>query len=135
MKKNKNLGIYIDHSRAVLMEMSGNVIGENHILSEFSTEGKGSNLKQIENSEHDIDLRLHSKYFKDISHAIQEYQDVIFFGPTDVQVEILNYLNQEKLTKNIKIETRKTDRMDGTQMRSYVKSHYKVTPVPVEENE
>lgn len=133
MKTKRNLGIYMDHSRAILMELSGNIVGENQIKSEFSTEGKGSHLKKLENSEHDIDLRLHSNYFKEIGQSIKDFENILLFGPTDVQTELLNFLNDAKLTKNVNFEVRKTELMAGTQMRSYVRTFFKEVPVPADE--
>lgn len=127
------MGIYMDHSRAILMELSGNIVGENQIKSEYSTEGKGSHLKKLENSEHDIDLRLHSNYFKEIGQSIKDFQNILLFGPTDVQTELLNHLNDEKLTKNINFEVRKTELMAGAQMRSYMRAYFQEVPVPADE--
>ena len=62
MKKNKQLGIWMDHSNAYIMELENGAITENIIASEFSHQDKELSLSKGENSMHTKEQHL-QKWF------------------------------------------------------------------------
>ena len=125
MKKNKQLGIWMDHSTAYLMEFVDNTIVENIITSEFSHQDKEFSLSKGENSMHTKEQNLQKSYFKKLSDSIKNYEEVVLFGPTDAKSELLNLIKSNHLFDNIKIEVKQSDKMSAVQMQTFIKEYFK----------
>ncbi|MFH2143260.1 MAG: hypothetical protein ABIJ97_12610 [Bacteroidota bacterium] len=125
MKNAKQLGIWMDHSNAFLMELSDGAIIENIIASGFSYNDKESSLKRNEHLMHVKEQHDQSDYYKKISGAIKDYDEVLLFGPTDAKNELLNLLNSNHLNESIKIEIKDSDTMTANQMHEFVKEYFK----------
>lgn len=125
MKNVKQLGVWMDHSNAFLMELSDGAIIENIIASGFSYKDKESGLKKNEHLMHVKEQHEQSDYYKKISGAIKDYDEVLLFGPTDAKNELSNLLNSNHLNESIKIEIKDSDTMTANQMHTFVKEYFK----------
>jgi len=125
MKKVKQLGIWMDHSNAFLMELENNKIVESIIVSEFTHEAKEKSLDKSEKFANNKEQQQQSSYYKKISGIIRNYEEVLLFGPTDAKNELLNLLKSDHLFDHIKIETKNTDKMTAIQMQDFVKEYFK----------
>jgi stalled ribosome rescue protein Dom34 len=74
---------------------------------------------------HIKEQHLHSSYYKKLSDAIKNYQEVVLFGPTEAKEELLNLLKNDHLFENIKISIKNTDKMTEYQMHTFVKEYFK----------
>ncbi len=126
MKNNKQLGVFMDHSAAVLMEISGIIIGQSHIESEFTKQEKHNSLQKGENFVHSKEKAFQSSYYKEIGDAIKKCNEVLLFGPTDAKSELHNILKEDHLFDNIKIDVQNSKNMSEENMRSFVREHFKV---------
>jgi len=121
MKKNKHLGICMDHSSALIMELVNNMI--------ISTEFESDSITKIENEDtHETDQEEHqtqSAYYKRISDIIRNYDEVLLFGPTEAKNELYNLIKEDHNFDNITIEIRTTDKMTENQMFAFVKDFFK----------
>ncbi len=126
MKKNKQIGVFMDHSSAVLMEISGIIIGQKHIESEFTKQEKFKSLQKGENFVHSKEKAFQSSYYKEIGDVIKSCHDVILFGPTDAKSELNNLLKEDQLFDNIKIEVQNSKKMSEVEMRIFVREYFKL---------
>jgi hypothetical protein len=125
MEKIKQIGIWMDHSSAILMELHDDTIIESKIVSEFTHQEKENSLmskgeKHMHIKEHHLQL----SYFKKLSEIIRNYQNVILFGPTDAKDELFNLLKTDHLFNNIKIEVKHSDKMTKNKMHDFVKEYF-----------
>ena len=125
MKNVKQMGIWMDHSIAFLMELTNDTIIENSVVSEFTHQDKEEGLIKSEKHMHIKEQHLQSSYFKKLSEVIRNYQEVLLFGPTEAKDELLNILKAEHLFDNIKIEVKHSDKMTKSQMHDLVREYFK----------
>jgi len=125
MKNIKQMGIWMDHSTAFVMELENGTIKDNTIESEFTHPDKEFSLSKNENLMHNKEQHLQSSLYKKISNIIKNYQEVVLFGPTDAKSELLNVLKEDHLFANIKIEAINADKMTKSKMHDFVKEYFK----------
>jgi hypothetical protein len=125
MKNIKQLGIWMDHSIAYLMELTNDTIVTNIVESEFVQQDNEYNLQYHEKSFHNKEQQQQSSYYKRLSAFIRKYQEVVLFGPTDAKIELLNLLKSDHLFENIKIEVKPTDQMTEYQRHDFVREYFK----------
>jgi stalled ribosome rescue protein Dom34 len=124
MTKAKNLGIWMDHSNAHLMEFTTDPITTNIISSKFTHEEKEQSLTKSENLMHNKQQHEQSAYYKKLGEEIRNYEDVILFGPTSAKSELLNVLRADHNFENIKLEIEQTDKMTQNQQHAFVKDYF-----------
>jgi len=125
MKKNKQLGIWMDHSNAYLLELANDAIIENIIVSESLNENEEYSSEKHEKQIHTKEQHQQSDYYKRIVDSIKNFQEVVLFGPTDAKNELFNLLKADHLFDNIKIEIKNSDKMTESQMHSFVLGYFK----------
>ena len=124
MEKIKQLGIWMDHSIAHLMDLTNGAIVQSIIVSEFTHDDKKFGLMKDEKHMHIKKQHMQSGYYKKLSDAIIKYQEVVLFGPTEAKNELLNLLKTHHLFENIKIEVKHADKMTENQMHAFVKEYF-----------
>ena len=125
MKNIKQMGIWMDHSVAFLMELTNNTIIQNSVTSEFTHLDKEEGLIKSEKHMHIKEQHLQSSFYKKLSDIIKNYQEIVLFGPTDAKNELLNLLKADHLFENIKIEVKHADKMTENQMHAFVREYFK----------
>ena len=122
MKNSKQMGIYMDHTNALVMELTDKTIVKHSIATESSSHDEEqsltSHVKPLVNKEQRV------SYYKKISDYIRNFQEVILFGPTDAKNELLNLLKADHLFEKIKIETRNSDKMTENQMHAFIREYF-----------
>ena len=124
MTTTKNLGIWMDHSNAHLMEFSPDPMETKTIASKFTHEAKEHSLGKSEHLMHNKEQHQQSEYYKKLGEAIRNYEEVILFGPTDAKVELLNVLRADHRFVKIKIEIKQADKMTENQQHAFVREHF-----------
>jgi hypothetical protein len=123
MKNIKQIGICMDHTNALLMELTDEAIVTNIIVTESSNQDDEqsltSHVKPLINKEQRV------SYYKKISDSIRNFEEVILFGPTDTKNELLNLLKADHLFEKIKIEARNSDKMTENQMHAFIREYFK----------
>jgi hypothetical protein len=125
MKNIRQLGIWMDHSNAYLMEFANDSILTNRVVSEFSKQGAELNHYKGEKLIHKKEQHLQLDYYKKIGDIIRMYQEVVLFGPTDAKNELLNMVKTDHLFNEIKIEVENSDKMTESQMHTFVRDYFK----------
>ena len=125
MKNIRQLGIWMDHSNAFLMELKNGTIDTNSIVSESPDHDIEFNFYKGEKLIHKKKQHLQLSYYKKLGDIIKKYQEVVLFGPTDAKNELLNLLKTDHLFEDIKIEVRNSDKMTEDQMKIFVRGYFK----------
>ena len=119
----KNLGIWMDHSNAHLMEFSTE-IKTTIISSEFTHDVKENSLDKGENLMHNKEQHHQSEYYKRLSKVIRNYEKVVLFGPTTAKSELANLLKDDHLFENINVVIKHADKMTENQQHAFVREYF-----------
>jgi stalled ribosome rescue protein Dom34 len=120
----KNLGIWMDHSNAHLMEFTTDPITTTIISSRFTHREKEQSIGKSEDGMHQKEQHEQSDYYKKIGEAIKNYQEVLLFGPTNAKTELLNLLKADHHFEKIKLETKDADKMTQNEQHAFVRNHF-----------
>lgn len=113
MKTDKNLGIWMDHSTANLIELKDSATSQT-IDSDFTPHRK-VDAKSKEPNE---------GFYKEIAEEIVKYDHVLLFGPTNAKLELNNYLSKDLHFKDIQIDVESADNMTDNEKDAFVKKHF-----------
>jgi len=122
--KSKQIGIWMDHSSAHLMELTTGDVETKIIEFKFTKEEKKDTLLKGEMVFHHKEKHEHLAYYKLIAAEIKQYKEVLLFGPTDAKSELLNFLKTDHHFDKIDIETRQADKMTQNQQHAFVKKYF-----------
>lgn len=123
MSTKKNLGIWMDHSTANLIDVHSKK--NNHsISSEFTSNTKEEALNKSENLMHNKRQQMHEAFYKGIADKILKYDHVLLFDPTNAKSELHNYLNKDLHFKDIQIDIESADKMTDNEKDAFVKNHF-----------
>lgn len=124
MTTTKNMGIWMDHSVAHLMEIKNDEITTNNITSSFTHQEKEHSLSKNENLMHNKEQHLQGDYYNKIKDVAKNYDHIILFGPTTAKNELLNLMKADHHFENKKIESIQADKMTENQLHAFVKNHF-----------
>jgi len=125
MKNIKQLGIWMDHSNAYLLEVINDTIETERVVSELSDPEAEFNFYKGEKLINKKERHLQLKYYKNLGEIIKKYQEVVLFGPTDAKIELLNLLKTDHLFEKIKTEAINSGKMTESQMHTFVREYFK----------
>ena len=123
METNKNLGIWMDHSTANLIDSSIKKTCHT-ITSKFTSDTKEEALNRSEKGMHNKRQLMHEAYYKEIADEILKYDHVLLFGPTNAKTELHNYLNKDLHFKDIQIDIESADKMTENEEFEFVRRHF-----------
>lgn len=127
MKSTENLGIWMDHSFAHIMEFTSKHFEIETIESKFKSNENVENVEKLEKADSEIDSEQKKKlfnYYKKIGEYIRKYKRVILFGPTNAKVELFDFLSEDERFLKIKFEIKNTDKMTQSQQHTFVKEYF-----------
>ena len=124
MKRRKRLGIWMDHSIAHLMEFTNKHFEIKTIESKLHDDVKEETLSKSESLRHNKKKRLLLDYYKKLSEAIKDYEQVILFGPTTAKIEFFDIISEDIRFLKIKFEIKNTDKMTQNQQHAFVKEYF-----------
>ena len=124
MERAKNIGIWMDHANAHLMEFTTDPIEVHIFTSKFTHEEKQETLKKGESHMHNKEQHQEAAYYKALADEIIHYEEVLLFGPTDAKTELFNILRADHRFADIKIHVKQTDRMTENQEQAFVREHF-----------
>ena len=123
MNNQKQLGIWMDHSTANLIDLDSNK-GTKSISSEFTFDTKEEALSRSESIMHNKRQQMPESFYKTIGSQILKYEHVLLFGPTNAKVELHNFIKKDVNYKNIKIDIESADKMTDNEKVAFVKKHF-----------
>ncbi len=124
MINKKQLGIWMDHAVAHLIEFNTNDNETKTIESDIIEGANDNGMSKGEKTMHNKEQNNQSDHYKKIAEVIKSYDEVILFGPTDAKSELLNILKLDHHFDKIKIETKQVDKMSENQEHAFVKEYF-----------
>ncbi|MFT6333505.1 MAG: hypothetical protein ACI86M_000649 [Saprospiraceae bacterium] len=123
MRTKINLGIWLDHSNAHLIEINSKM--DNHsIKSKFYSGIKVDALRRSEGIMRKKELQMHEAYYKKIGKVILNYDHILLFGHTDARIELHSYLRRDLNFEDIIIDTVTADSMTNKEQHVFVDNHF-----------
>lgn len=122
--KAKNLGIWMDHANAHLMEFTTVPITTDIISNTYSHREKEHSLSKSEDGMHNKEQQSQHEYYKKLGDIIRNFQDVLLFGPTNAKIELLNLLRADHQFEKIKLETKDSDKMTQNEQHAFVREYF-----------
>ena len=124
MKNTKRLGIWMDHSSANLMELTGGDIVSTVLDSAFTHNEKEQSLEKGEHLMHNKEQHEQTTFYKKLGETIRNYDEVILFGPTTAKNELANLLKDDHHFEKIKVEVKNADKMNEYEMHLFVEEYF-----------
>lgn len=124
MKTIKKLGVWVGHSNANLMEYPAESLKTKTITLKKNQQDDQQRVFRGEKMMHTKEQHLQSEYYNELGQAIEGYDDVILFGPTEAKAELLNILRADHRFAKTKIEIRQTDQMSEKQQHAFVRQYF-----------
>ncbi|MCG6191273.1 hypothetical protein [Maribellus maritimus] len=124
MNSKKHLGIWMDHSTANIMELSNAKVVSKIIESIPAFPEQLQNLRMDESLMHNKKQNERSAFYKKMSYVINDYSDVLLFGPTNAKTELFNLLKNNHHFDNKRIAVQSADNMTENQQEAFVKDFF-----------
>ena len=125
MNKVKNLGVWMDHSKAILIELYDHKLISKEIVIK-QTPLETENVDTHEVREHSKEQSHNqSVFFQEITDTIRNYRNVLLFGPTDAKNELFNLLKADHNFANTIIELKTTDKMSTIEKQEFVVQYFR----------
>ena len=125
MKSLKRLGIWMDHSTANIMELSNDKIITVTLDSTPAFPEQIENLRMDERLMHNKVKNEQSDFYEKLSYIINDYDEVLLFGPTEAKTELFNLLKDNRKFEKIKISVEPTYKIKENQQHAFLKNFYK----------
>lgn len=126
MKSSKQLGIWMDHSTANLIELWNDKIVRKTLKIAPAFFGPLDNLRLNESQTHNTALNHQSNFYKELSYVINDYNEVLLFGSSDAKTELFNLLKNNHRFDETKISVQPTENMTENQQDAFVKDFFNV---------
>ncbi len=123
MTNSKYLGIWMDHANANLMELSDPIVTQK-LESIFSDPSNGQGVAKGESQLNNKDQQKLSSYYTKLGEIIQQYEEVVLFGPTNAKTELYNKIIGNLPYEKIKIEVKEADKMTENQQHAFVRDYF-----------
>ncbi len=124
MKNIKQLGIWMDHTDAYLMELINDTIVTNYFPSELTDQEKEFDFYKGEKLIHKKEQHIQLNFYNKLADIIKKFQKVVLFGPTDAKKELFNLLKTRHLFEGIQITVKNSDKMTESQMQTFVRNYF-----------
>jgi stalled ribosome rescue protein Dom34 len=125
MKTIKQLGIYLDHASANLIDFTDNKTDPQTVVSDFDIQDKHETLQRSEIEMHNKEQDRQRAYFKKIAALASDYNEIVLFGPTTAKTELLHFLQKDNSFVKIKTEAENTAKMSLQEQQLFVREHFK----------
>ena len=124
MKSAKQLGIWMDHSTAHIMELLNNEVITVTLDSTPAFPERIEDLRMDERLIHNKEQNEESDFYVKLSYIIHNYNEVLLFGPTDAKTELYNRLKDDRRFENIKFFIKSTDKITDNQQKAFLKNFF-----------
>jgi stalled ribosome rescue protein Dom34 len=124
MNSIKQLGIWMDHSTAHLIELSDDRVVTNTIELSPALPEQIANQGSDESLMNNKEQNPLSDYFLNLSKVIKEYNEVLLFGPSSAKTELFNKLKEDIHFDHIKIDVLSADEMTDNQQSAFVRKFF-----------
>ncbi len=120
METVNKITVYMDHFFANVIVYSKEAKLLTTIKSDFNQYEKGKVIQKGESHLHNKEQSLQSKFYKEISEAIVDYNQVLLFGSTNAKTELLNVLSNDNRFTSVTVTTKNTDKLTPKEQIAFV---------------
>lgn len=125
MKSKKQLGIWMDHSTAYLLELNVDALENRTIVAQVGEQDEPLDPRDETLIQNKKQNEL-SDFFNRLSDVIINYDEVLLFGPTTAKTELINVLKSDHHFDRVKIEIKPADKMTENQQKAFVNEHFNI---------
>jgi stalled ribosome rescue protein Dom34 len=122
MENTNQIGIWMDHSIAYLMEFNTMPFEIQIIECDLTVDEKKSNPYRKKTKNRDIKRKY--KYYNQIGNAIINYDKIILFGPSEAKIDFFDTLSEDERFYKLKIEIKETDKMNVNQQHAFITQYF-----------
>ena len=126
MKTLKQLGIWMDHSIAYLIELSNDKIVKKTLKIAPAFLGPLENLRLNESRINNKVNDHLADFYQKLSDVIKKYDQVLLYGPTHAKTELFNQLKEDIHFDEIKIDVQPADIMTDNEQEAFVKKYFEM---------
>jgi len=126
MKSKKQIGIWMDHSTACLMELTNGTIVTSVIESVPDLKKDQENVYKDESHSLNKEQGQLTTYYRKLCDAILEFDEAVLFGPTEAKNELLNLIKENHLFDKIDVAVKPADKMTEAERNTFVKGYFNV---------
>ena len=125
---NHNVGIWIDHKRAVIVSVSAGRVTTKTLESEvgahprYSSQQDGGGEKKYEERHGE---RL-DRYYKEVISQLGQPEALLIFGPGEAKLELKERLNRSKTFSERTVDIETVDKLTDPQIVAKVKEHFRI---------
>ncbi len=122
------VGVWIDHKRAVVVSISAGQVTVKTLQSDVephphysgSQEG-GGEKKYEERHSHSL-----GRYYDDVIGQLGKPDAVVLFGPGEAKLQLKERLGRSKVSAESMVAVENTDKLTDAQIVAKVKEHYRI---------
>lgn len=119
MEKTRKIGIWMDCSRAYVMEFNTRPFEIHTIVNEFRVQ------ELLESkTNHDSRLKGIYKYYNHIAEAIVKYNKIILFGPAKTKIDFFDVLSEDYRFSKMKVKIKESDKMNLNQQYCLIRKYF-----------
>lgn len=126
MKSIKQLGIWMDHSVANLIELSNDKMAKRTVKLIPAFPGSVENLRLNESLINNKENDHLTDFYQKISDIIKKFDEVLLYGPTQAKTELFNQLKKNIHFDRIKIDVQPAENMTENQQEAFVKKYFEI---------
>jgi hypothetical protein len=120
----RKLGVWMDHSRARLIEFSMELSESETLTSHFTHEEKEKTEGKNEFLMHNKEQHQQAEYYKRLADAVNGYDELLIFGPTDAKLEFYNLLKKDHHFDKMIIEVENAGKLTENQQQMFVRDYF-----------
>jgi stalled ribosome rescue protein Dom34 len=120
----KQLGIWLDHSIAHMIDNSDSDSHHQHIVADNDKDHETHSVNKGESHQHHREHLILEAFYNQIAEKISHYNHVLLFGPTDAKSELYNKLKKDPHFNAIHIVLESSDKMTENEKNAYVKNYF-----------
>ena len=124
MKSLKQLGIWMDHSVANIIELSNDKMVKRTVKLIPAFPDPVENLRLDESLMNNKVNDHLSDFYQKLSAVIKNFDEVLLYGPTHAKTELYNQLKENIQFDRIKIDVQPAEIMTDNQQEAYVKNFF-----------
>ena len=140
METVKKIGVFMDHTKAVLIRYENGAAGFlETVLSEYGGkdryEGEGSDetrftsdpyhMSNNEFKKHRIEENDLHDYYKRLASYLEGYDELLLFGPGEAKKQFKNFVEQQHAFKNKMMHVASSDKLTDNQLLEFVREYFK----------
>lgn len=120
MEATNRIAVYMDHFMAnvIVYDKEANSVAT--IKSDFNRFEKQKILQKGESHFHNKEQDAQSKFYKEISDAIIDYNPVLLFGTTNAKTELSTILSKDNRFSEVVITIKNTDKLTPNEQIAFV---------------